>query len=146
MPYRLKINMARMVLLAGVVVALAACASRKPVATQAEGILLAPAPVAPFTLFIIFAERVRPIAMTATAIIAGLLPIMWGHGTGSEVMQRIAAPMVGGMVSVTVLCLLVLPVIYGLILQAQERFRRGAEAEALTEPSGSQTGAEQVSS
>jgi len=64
---------------------------------------------------------VRPIAMTATAIIAGLLPIMWGSGTGSEVMQRIAAPMVGGMVTVTVLSLLVLPVIYGLVLQFQER-------------------------
>ncbi len=73
-------------------------------------------------------ERVRPIAMTATAIIAGLLPIMWGSGTGSEVMQRIAAPMVGGMVTVTLLCLLVLPVVYGVILQLQERLRqrRGA--------------------
>ena len=69
------------------------------------------------------AERVRPIAMTATAIIAGLLPIMWGSGTGSEVMQRIAAPMVGGMVSVTVLSLLVLPVIYGLVLQINEKRR-----------------------
>jgi Cu(I)/Ag(I) efflux system membrane protein CusA/SilA len=69
-------------------------------------------------------ERVRPIAMTATAIIAGLLPIMWGSGTGSEVMQRIAAPMVGGMVSVTVLSLLVLPVIYGLVLQWQEKRRQ----------------------
>ena len=68
-------------------------------------------------------ERVRPIAMTATAIIAGLLPIMWGSGTGSEVMQRIAAPMVGGMISVTLLSLLVLPVIYGLVLQVQERLR-----------------------
>ena len=67
------------------------------------------------------AERVRPIAMTAVAIIAGLLPIMWSHGTGSEVMQRIAAPMVGGMLSVTLLCLVVLPVIYGLVLQAKER-------------------------
>ncbi len=66
-------------------------------------------------------ERVRPIAMTATAIIAGLLPIMRGHGTGSEVMQRIAAPMVGGMVTVTVLSLLVLPVIYGMVLQFRER-------------------------
>ncbi len=72
-------------------------------------------------------ERVRPIAMTATAIIAGLLPIMWGSGTGSEVMQRIAAPMVGGMVTVTVLCLLVLPVIYGMILQTQERFYKPSE-------------------
>jgi Cu(I)/Ag(I) efflux system membrane protein CusA/SilA len=68
-------------------------------------------------------ERVRPIAMTATAIIAGLLPIMWGSGTGSEVMQRIAAPMVGGMVTVTALSLLVLPVIYGLVLQFQERIK-----------------------
>ncbi len=69
-------------------------------------------------------ERVRPIAMTATAIIAGLLPIMWGTGTGSEVMQRIAAPMVGGMVTVTLLCLLVLPVIYGVILQLQEKYKQ----------------------
>jgi Cu(I)/Ag(I) efflux system membrane protein CusA/SilA len=60
--------------------------------------------------------RVRPIAMTATAIIAGLLPIMWGTGTGSGVMQRIAAPMVGGMVTSTLLSLLVLPVIYGYLL------------------------------
>lgn len=66
-------------------------------------------------------ERLRPIAMTATAIIAGLLPIMRGHGTGSEVMQRIAAPMVGGMLTVTILSLLVLPVIYSFILQFKER-------------------------
>ena len=65
-------------------------------------------------------ERVRPIAMTAAAIIAGLLPIFWGHGTGSEVMRRIAVPMVGGMVTTTILCLLVLPVIYSLVLQTQE--------------------------
>ncbi len=71
-------------------------------------------------------ERVRPIAMTATAITAGLLPIMWGSGTGSEVMQRIAAPMVGGMVTVTLLCLLVLPVIYGVILQMQEKYKQQA--------------------
>ncbi len=68
-------------------------------------------------------ERVRPIVMTATAIIAGLLPIFWGRGTGSEVMERIAAPMVGGMVSVTILSLLVLPLIYGLVLQAKEALR-----------------------
>jgi Cu(I)/Ag(I) efflux system membrane protein CusA/SilA len=66
-------------------------------------------------------ERVRPIVMTAVAVIAGLLPIMFGGGTGSEVMQRIAAPMVGGMVTTTLLCLLVLPVIYGWVLQWQER-------------------------
>ncbi|MGE0079667.1 MAG: efflux RND transporter permease subunit [Thiohalomonadaceae bacterium] len=53
--------------------------------------------------------RVRPKMMTVSAIIAGLLPIMWGSGTGSEVMQRIAAPMVGGMVSATVLTLIVIP-------------------------------------
>jgi len=66
------------------------------------------------------AQRVRPIAMTATAVIAGLLPIMWGAGTGSDVMQRIAAPMIGGMVTTTILCLIVLPVIYGLVLQFKE--------------------------
>ncbi|MEC7841839.1 MAG: efflux RND transporter permease subunit, partial [Candidatus Latescibacterota bacterium] len=59
-------------------------------------------------------DRVRPKMMTVTAIMAGLLPIMWGHGTGSQVMKRIAAPMVGGMVSSTILTLLVIPVIYAL--------------------------------
>ncbi len=68
-------------------------------------------------------ERVRPIIMTSTATVAGLLPIMWGSGTGSEVMQRIAAPMVGGMVTVTILSLIVLPIIYGLVLQAKERIQ-----------------------
>jgi Cu(I)/Ag(I) efflux system membrane protein CusA/SilA len=57
-------------------------------------------------------ERVRPKMMTVVAIMAGLLPIMWSHGTGSEVMRRIAAPMVGGMLSSTVLTLVVIPVIY----------------------------------
>jgi len=66
------------------------------------------------------AERVRPVAMTAVAIIVGLLPVMLGSGTSSEVMRRIAAPMVGGMLSTTVLCLLVLPVVYGWILQRRE--------------------------
>jgi Cu(I)/Ag(I) efflux system membrane protein CusA/SilA len=59
--------------------------------------------------------RVRPIMMTVAAIIGGLLPIMWGSGTGSEVMRRIAAPMVGGMVSVTVLALIVIPAIYAVV-------------------------------
>lgn len=76
-------------------------------------------------------ERVRPIAMTATSTVAGLIPIMWGSGTGSEVTQRIAAPMVGGMVTVTVLCLLVLPAIYGLALQGRERLRRRGAAAAV---------------
>ncbi len=56
--------------------------------------------------------RVRPIMMTATAITAGLLPIMLGGGTGAEVMRRIAAPMVGGMVSATILTLIVIPAVY----------------------------------
>jgi Cu(I)/Ag(I) efflux system membrane protein CusA/SilA len=56
--------------------------------------------------------RVRPKVMTVTAIIGGLLPILWGHGAGASVMKRIAAPMVGGMVSATVLTLVVVPVIY----------------------------------
>ena len=57
-------------------------------------------------------ERVRPKMMTVAAIMAGLLPIMWSHGTGAEVMQRIAVPMIGGMVSSTVLTLVVIPAIY----------------------------------
>jgi Cu(I)/Ag(I) efflux system membrane protein CusA/SilA len=56
--------------------------------------------------------RVRPKVMTVASIIGGLLPIVWGHGTGAGVMKRIAAPMVGGMVSATVLTLVVVPVIY----------------------------------
>ncbi|MBA4224705.1 MAG: CusA/CzcA family heavy metal efflux RND transporter [Methylobacterium sp.] len=60
-------------------------------------------------------ERVRPKIMTVIAIMAGLLPILWNTGTGSEVMQRIAVPMIGGMVSSTVLTLLVIPAIYGLV-------------------------------
>lgn len=59
-------------------------------------------------------ERVRPKMMTVTAIMAGLLPILWGVGTGSEVMSRIAAPMVGGMLSSTVLTLVVIPALYAL--------------------------------
>jgi len=56
--------------------------------------------------------RVRPIMMTAAAIIGGLLPILLATGTGSEVMSRIAAPMVGGMVSALILTLLVIPVVF----------------------------------
>jgi Cu(I)/Ag(I) efflux system membrane protein CusA/SilA len=61
------------------------------------------------------ALRIRPIAMTGAVIIAGLLPIMWGSGTGSEVMRRIAAPMVGGMVTALLLSLFVIPVAYSLV-------------------------------
>ncbi|CAM5524686.1 efflux RND transporter permease subunit [Rhodanobacter lindaniclasticus] len=64
-------------------------------------------------------DRVRPKMMTVVAIMAGLLPIMWSSGTGSEVMRRIAAPMVGGMVSSTILTLAVIPALYSLIKQRQ---------------------------
>jgi len=60
------------------------------------------------------AQRVRPVMMTVSAIIGGLLPIMWTTGTGADVMKRIAAPMIGGMVTATVLTLLVIPVLYAL--------------------------------
>jgi Cu(I)/Ag(I) efflux system membrane protein CusA/SilA len=71
--------------------------------------------------------RVRPIMMTVAAIIAGLLPIMLGSGTGSEVMRRIAAPMVGGMVSATVLTLAVIPAIF--LLWQKYRLRRSPSAQ-----------------
>jgi len=60
-------------------------------------------------------ERVRPKMMTVAAIMAGLLPIMWSHGGGAEVMQRIAVPMIGGMVSSTLLTLIVIPAVYALV-------------------------------
>jgi len=60
-------------------------------------------------------ERVRPKMMTVVAIMAGLIPILWSTGTGSEVMQRIAVPMIGGMISSTILTLVVIPAIYGLV-------------------------------
>jgi Cu(I)/Ag(I) efflux system membrane protein CusA/SilA len=76
------------------------------------------------------AMRVRPIIMTVTAIIGGLLPIFWGHGAGASVMRRIAAPMVGGMLSATLLTLLVIPAIYSLwqeaVLRADARAADGA--------------------
>ena len=59
--------------------------------------------------------RVRPKAMTVAVILAGLLPIMWSTGTGAEVMQRIAAPMVGGMVTAPLLSMLVIPAAYRLM-------------------------------
>jgi Cu(I)/Ag(I) efflux system membrane protein CusA/SilA len=71
-------------------------------------------------------ERVRPKMMTVVAIMAGLLPIMWGSGTGSEVMRRIAAPMVGGMISSTILTLIVIPAIYAL---TKEFFIRRGQTE-----------------
>ena len=70
--------------------------------------------------------RVRPKAMTVAVIIAGLLPIMWGSGTGSEVMQRIAAPMVGGMITAPLLSMLVVPAVF---LLMQRFLRRKAMRE-----------------
>ena len=77
-------------------------------------------------------ERVRPKMMTVTAIIAGLLPILWSHGTGSELMQRIAVPMIGGMVSSTVLTLIVIPAVYGLI----KSWRLAKARQPFSEPLG----------
>jgi Cu(I)/Ag(I) efflux system membrane protein CusA/SilA len=65
--------------------------------------------------------RVRPKAMTVCVIVAGLLPIMWSHGTGSEVMQRIAAPMIGGMITAPLLSLFVVPAVYALLRRRQSR-------------------------
>ena len=79
-------------------------------------------------------ERVRPKMMTVVAIMAGLLPILWSTGAGSEVMQRIAVPMIGGMISSTFLTLVVIPAIYGLIkgwrLPAEAAPASGEEFEA----------------
>jgi copper/silver efflux system protein len=73
-------------------------------------------------------ERVRPKMMTVCAIMAGLLPIMWSHGTGAEVMQRIAVPMIGGMVSSTLLTLIVIPAIYAVVKGIAIRLPRLAPA------------------
>jgi Cu(I)/Ag(I) efflux system membrane protein CusA/SilA len=74
------------------------------------------------------ALRVRPIAMTVAVIIGGLLPIMWGSGTGSEVMRRIAAPMVGGMFTAPFLSMFVIPAAYLLI------HRRRLKGRAIAKP------------
>jgi len=75
--------------------------------------------------------RVRPIMMTVAAIIAGLLPIMLGGGTGSEVMRRIAAPMVGGMVSATLLTLALIPAVF--LLWQRGKLGKGTATEAVFE-------------
>jgi Cu(I)/Ag(I) efflux system membrane protein CusA/SilA len=91
-------------------------------------------------------ERVRPKMMTVVAIMAGLLPIMWNTGTGSEIMQRIAVPMIGGMISSTLLTLIVIPAIYGLVKGYRlpngrvadvpsERARQGQTASSAFDPS-----------
>ncbi|HMV01320.1 MAG TPA: efflux RND transporter permease subunit, partial [Rhodocyclaceae bacterium] len=71
--------------------------------------------------------RVRPKAMTVAVILAGLFPIMWGTGTGSEVMQRIAAPMVGGMITAPLLSMFVVPAVY--LLMRRRRATRRVNAE-----------------
>ncbi len=77
-------------------------------------------------------ERVRPKLMTVTAIMAGLLPILWGTGAGASVMKRIAAPMVGGMISSTVLTLLVIPAVYS--LWKEREMGRATEPEPVLVP------------
>jgi len=74
------------------------------------------------------ALRVRPIAMTVAVVIAGLLPVMWGSGAGSEIMRRIAAPMVGGMITAPLLSMLVIPAAYRLLRQ-----KHGAARVAIEE-------------
>ena len=75
------------------------------------------------------AERLRPKMMTVMAIMGGLLPIMWGEGAGGSVMRRIAAPMIGGMVSSTVLTLVAIPALY-LLWRRWELVRAARSAAA----------------
>ena len=75
-------------------------------------------------------RRLRPIIMTSAVILAGLAPIMYGHGTGSEVMRRIAAPMVGGIISATILALIVIPALYLLWHGRSARGRTGFDLDA----------------
>jgi copper/silver efflux system protein len=82
--------------------------------------------------------RVRPKAMTVAVILAGLFPIMWGTGTGSEVMQRIAAPMVGGMITAPLLSMFVIPAAYLLMRQTRERQARpGSSGSSMAATPGS---------
>jgi Cu(I)/Ag(I) efflux system membrane protein CusA/SilA len=71
-------------------------------------------------------DRVRPKIMTVAAIMAGLVPILWATGAGSEIMQRIAVPMIGGMVSSTVLTLAVIPALFFLV-----RLKSGTTSRAV---------------
>jgi copper/silver efflux system protein len=77
-------------------------------------------------------QRVRPKAMTVAVILAGLLPIMWGSGTGSEVMQRIAAPMVGGMISAPLLSMFVVPAVFLLMRRPRRESPAPESAMAAT--------------
>ena len=86
--------------------------------------------------------RVRPKMMTVTAIMAGLVPILWSQGTGADVMKRVAAPMVGGMLTSTLLTLAVIPVVYSLWKEHRLRHeRRGAQSSAAQAMRRATTGA-----
>jgi Cu(I)/Ag(I) efflux system membrane protein CusA/SilA len=75
--------------------------------------------------------RVRPKAMTVAVILAGLLPIMWSTGTGAEVMQRIAAPMVGGMITAPLLSMFLIPAAYFLLRRGSQAVREGKPSYAV---------------
>jgi Cu(I)/Ag(I) efflux system membrane protein CusA/SilA len=77
-------------------------------------------------------QRVRPKAMTVAVILAGLFPILLGHGAGSEVMQRIAAPMIGGMVTAPLLSMLVIPAAYRLLVR--HRLRKTGKTNTTLHP------------
>jgi Cu(I)/Ag(I) efflux system membrane protein CusA/SilA len=79
-------------------------------------------------------QRVRPKAMTVAVILAGLAPIMWSEGTGAEVMQRIAAPMIGGMITAPLLSMLVIPAAYLLLRRRSLRTPAARQAEAVHSP------------
>ena len=84
--------------------------------------------------------RVRPKAMTVAVIVAGLLPLFWGSGTGSEVMQRIAAPMVGGMISAPLLSMFVIPAAYRLMRRRADAASARASPTRCARPAGRQVG------
>jgi Cu(I)/Ag(I) efflux system membrane protein CusA/SilA len=75
-------------------------------------------------------QRVRPKAMTVAVILAGLFPILLGHGAGSEVMQRIAAPMIGGMLTAPLLSMVALPAAFRLLVQHRLRRKAGAPSSS----------------
>lgn len=81
--------------------------------------------------------RVRPKAMTVSVILAGLLPIMWSHGTGSEVMQRIAAPMIGGIITAPLLSMLVIPAAFQLLRRRRLAILSGTASADVTATNGS---------
>ena len=87
--------------------------------------------------------RVRPKAMTVAVVLAGLIPIMVGHGSGSEVMQRIAAPMVGGMVTAPLLSMFVIPAAW-LLLQRRRLRTAQKESQAYAVPSGTKVSSTQT--